>query len=209
MGQQGSLKEYGRNTFNKSLRALVAKLVLCGVSFGSQLCVNVVDDATMPLGSAHVKIVNLADGSEHTLDTKASGSVCFPNIPEGRYSGEARLAGFLEVKYWPIAVSASRARFLTIRLPLALSNVDSVASDVTLSGTLLQDSKPAAIVGICLISSKNKDVCSTTNKLGEYSITLSPGVYTVRIHAADGTAIYKVDLSSPGAVYHDKLTFTR
>jgi hypothetical protein len=142
-------------------------------------------------------------------ETDSQGNACFLKIPEGLYSVEVNLRGFLTAKYYPLRVSYPEMSGLTIRLPLSNVNEGGVAQEVTLSGTLRKNGEPAEAVSICLLRPNGDQVaCTITNDLGEYAIIAAPGVYQVELKPFSGdTYRSKLDLSTPGALYRDRLSF--
>jgi hypothetical protein len=142
-------------------------------------------------------------------ETDSQGNACFLKIPEALYSVEVSLQGFLTAKYYPLRVSYPEKSGLTIRLPLNNANRDTVAQEITLSGTLRKNDEPAQAVSICLLRSNGDQVaCTTANDLGEYAIIAAPGVYQMELKPFSGkTYRSKIDLSTPGALYRDRVTF--
>ncbi len=183
-------------------------LALATTLTGSEMCVIVLDETSQPLPRAQVKAVNLSSGKSREERTDSRGNACFPKLPEGAYSVEADLQGFVSAKYFPLSISYLRKRLLTIRLPLSSTGGDVVGQEVTLSGTLRRGGRIAERVSICLFRPDGSRVaCTTTDDLGEYALEASPGVYQVELRPASGGPYRsQIDLSSPGAAYHDRLT---
>jgi hypothetical protein len=178
---------------------------------GSEMCIKVLDEAGQPLPRARVQVSSLSTAKSHQRATDSQGNACFLDIPEGLYSVEVSLQGFLTAKYYPLQVSYPEKNGLTVRLPLSNVNGDNMAQQITLSGTLWRSGKPAEAVSICLFrSDRSRVVCTLTNNLGEYAVIAPPGTYEVELKPSSGSAYRsKIDLSTPGASYHDRLSFPR
>jgi hypothetical protein len=76
----------------------------------AELCLRVADEGQQPLPAARVHVVSLGDGQAHDRQTDANGSSCLSGLPEGLYSVEASLQGFLHVRYYPVRVSYSKKK---------------------------------------------------------------------------------------------------
>ena len=185
--------------------ALIASMI----STAAELCVTTTDEGRQALPKARVGVRNLLTGNILTGETGGEGRVCLQSIPEGLYSVTVSLAGFLNVKYYPVRVSYPQKHALTVTLPLGEITEGRIADDAILSGTLGRDG--AAIKGakICLVTPTGSRIaCTVTDDLGEYSLSVPTGVYDAEMTDSGGT-VYRqsIDLSTPGAIYHDRLVF--
>ncbi len=173
----------------------------------SEMCIKVLDETGLPLPHARVQASNLSTQKSWQKESDSQGNACFLKIPEGLYAVDASLQGFLTARYYPLPVFYPEKSGLTIRLPLSNLNGDTVSQEITLSGTLTENRRPAEGVSICLFRSDGTQVaCATTNDLGEYAITAAPGIYEVELKPYSGNAYRsKIDLSTPGALYRNDL----
>ena len=71
----------------------------------SEVCVNVSDFSEQPLANAWINVTDLAAGKIRSTQSDSKGSACLPGLPEGLYSVETGLTGFLNVRYYPVRIS--------------------------------------------------------------------------------------------------------
>jgi hypothetical protein len=115
----------------------------------ARLCVVVHDYADLPLSGAWVNIIDVTTakanaGSQapsYSISTDAAGKAC-KTLPEGTYSVEAGLTGFLNVRYYPVRVALPYVVDLSYRLPNGPVGEGGVEQEAILSGTLRVDGKP-------------------------------------------------------------------
>ncbi len=76
----------------------------------------------------------------------------------------------------------------------------------TLSGTLRRDSTPVAAANICILDKRGVRLNRTvTNDLGEYALSVHPGIYEVEIQVSKNEKYRsQIDISTPG-LYRDRL----
>src|SRR5579859_6999405 len=89
-------------------RLIVLGMVLCShyVVLGSSICVKVVDVIDAPLAQATVRIERLSNQlGSYAATTDSKGTACTGHLPEGLYSVEVSLVGFLNVRYYPVRVA--------------------------------------------------------------------------------------------------------
>jgi hypothetical protein len=175
----------------------------------AELCVKVTDYGDLPLPQAVVSVINLAKANEYRARTDSKGSACIVGVEEGLYSVEAGLEGFLNVRYHPVRITYPAKTQLTFRLPFSEITEGGLAQDVMLSGTLQHEGKPFSIARVCVVSGKANDRrCVTATELGEYALSVPPGVYTVDVRTAQGAEYRtKVDVSVAG-IYRNRITIT-
>jgi hypothetical protein len=139
--------------------------------FASTLCAAVMDYARLPLPSVSLNATNLATGKAYVARTDKNGTACFVDIPEGLYSVEASLTGFLHVKYFPVRVTPSAKERLSFWLPFAEVTEGGIGQESTLSGTLLNNGSPLESAEVCMIRTVGASrTCTVTNDLGEYAL---------------------------------------
>lgn len=190
----------------KPLYIAVSWCIASASLYGAELCVKVVDYGDQPLPSASVAALDLARGTRYESKTDRKGESCFPAIREGRYSVEAGLAGFMNVRYYPVRVVFPTKTQLSFRLPLGeITEGDFFSEESVVSGTLELGGSPVKGARIC-IAVPGDPQCTTTNDLGEYAISVAPGSYEWEIRTADGmTYRSRINLPGPGT-FRDRLT---
>ena len=173
----------------------------------SVLCATVMDYARLPLPNASLNATNLLTGKSYTALADRSGHFCFSNIPEGLFSIDASLAGFLHVKYYPVRVAAGAPVNLSFQLPFGEITEGGIGQDATISGTLLEKGSPAESAKVCAIAvDASSKACTATTDLGEYAIVVPVGVYQTEVQTRDGR-VYKskLTLRSPG-IYRNRIS---
>ena len=167
---------------------------------------HVVDAGGQPLAEASISVIPLtSDSSPVHLKTNKEGTFAVQLLAEGLYSVEASSQGFLNVRYQPVAVIFPRETELMFVLPVGEISEGGIQVDAILSGTLVKKGKPAAASRICAskIGSNIEPVCTDTNELGQYAMSVSPGIYTYLITQNRKQLVRrKLDLSRP-AIYRN------
>ncbi|HWB85862.1 MAG TPA: carboxypeptidase-like regulatory domain-containing protein [Bryobacteraceae bacterium] len=181
---------------------------LSGASaFASGLCATVMDYARLPLPAASLNVRSLMTGKSYVAKTDKSGSACLPELPEGLYSVEASLVGFLHVRYYPVRLIAAEKVALSFSLPFGDLTEGGFSEESTLSGTLLKGGSPVESAQVCITeTSGGSRTCTVTNDLGEYALIGPAGTYTTEIRTRDGK-IYKskIDMSVQD-IYRNRLS---
>jgi hypothetical protein len=174
--------------------------------FASDLCVAVDDYADLPLPGASVTAIDLVKGgTRYDVKTDSKGRACLLKLPEGVYSVEAVLTGFMNVRYYPVRVVYPDTTELSFRLPFSEITEGGFTREVVLSGTLRFQGKPLVNAEVCALESNGKKSCTTATDIGEYALSLAPGSYDIQIRTFDGKRLHsRVDLTTPGA-YRDSL----
>jgi hypothetical protein len=173
----------------------------------SDICATVMDYARLPLPSAILNATNLITGKSYAAKSDQKGVACFAGIPEGLYSIEAGLEGFLHVRYYPLRVTSSQTQKLTFWLPFAEINEGGFTEESILSGTLLASGSAVESAEVCIEGAAGSPrTCTVTNDLGEYALVVPAGVYQTQIRTRGGK-VYKskVDISVPGT-YRNRLS---
>jgi hypothetical protein len=192
---------------------LFALVSLCTSAKAASLCVSVSDPANLPLPEASLNAVNLGMNKRFTGRTDRAGKACLSALPEGLYSVEVGLPGFLNVRYYPVRIAPVATHELRFQLPFGEITEGGLAQEATLSGTLKQDDVPVQSAKICIFENGSESAvpvaCDVTNDLGEYAIVVPTGFYTVELRLPHGAIQRsKVDLSVSG-FHRNLLTVTR
>ena len=104
---------------------------------GSELCINVIDETDSQLANAWVNITRLIKTPTGDLGetihgmTDSGGRFCI-SVPEGVFSVEVGLMGFLSVRYQPVRVVHPYTRKLNYRLPVGDTGEGGIEVDATL-----------------------------------------------------------------------------
>src|SRR5262245_51077628 len=104
----------------RSIASFAAAILLVGLGrplAAASLCVHVTDPANLPLPDASLTAVNLVTGKIFSERTDRSGKACASAVPEGLYSVEVGMAGFLNVRYHPVRIGPAAASSLKFQLP--------------------------------------------------------------------------------------------
>lgn len=175
----------------------------------SSICVTVVDPIPLPLRGAVVKIVGLLEGDKRfATATDQQGRACTGDLPEGLYSVEVGLEGFLNVRYYPVRVVFPKDQDLQFQLPFAEITEGGTHEESVLSGTLEEDSKPLSGIQMCLFEDArtSASACTTTNDLGQYALAVPPAIYWLELNKlSQNITRVKIDLSNSG-YYRNKVS---
>ena len=121
---------------------VLTALLVCAAGFltnltASELCVVVIDEANLPLPNAWINVTRMlkptADANNSPIkaynsSTDAKGAACLA-IPEGTYSVEVGLTGFLNVRYYPVRLMYPYGRRLNFQLPIGDVTEDGVTAE--------------------------------------------------------------------------------
>jgi hypothetical protein len=190
---------------------LVATLSVIAQMYASaaRLCVVVHDYADLPLPGAWVNVINVTASKpnansfvpSYSMSTDSVGKAC-QILPEGTYSVEAGLTGFLNVRYYPVRVALPNVVDLSYRLPNGPVGEGGVEQEAILSGTLQVDGKPLGDTKICIWKNSESPslvACGLTNESGEYVLYVPPGMYRAEIRTSDGEVHRStVNVRAPG-----------
>ena len=162
----------------------------------------VVDAGGQPLAGASVAVTPLtSDSPPIHLTTSKEGTFAVQLLPEGLYSVEVSSLGFLNVRYYPVAVKFPGGSELTVLLPVGEISEGGIQTEATLSGTLLGKGTAALAARICVgrIGDNSQTKCTDTNELGQYAISVSPGTYLVQVTQKQKEVLRRrMNLSKPG-----------
>jgi hypothetical protein len=172
----------------------------------ASLCVTVMDVMRLPLPRATVTVANLVSRKSVTIKTNQEGLFCSSDLAEGQYSIEASMSGFMNVRYTPVSLSYPNTVRIVFWLPLADIEEGGFGTDAVLSGTLGTAEGPNSGAEICLIGpTLSEPICTRTNDLGEYALTVPPGKYEATVRTRGGVPkSTPLDLPSSG-VYRNRL----
>lgn len=193
---------------------LVTKIIFVTVmaaslTWASSICVTVVDPAKYPLVGVSVVVRSIEQKIESSNTTDKQGIACVESLPEGLYSVEASTDGFLSVVLQPVRLMPEKRRSLRIELMIReIPEDDYFTVDALLSGTLRLNGATVPNTRVCLRKSRQPDqepICGTTNALGEYVITVSPGVYRAEFSVDGRVYAGTAELPSPG-IYRNLLS---
>jgi hypothetical protein len=155
-------------------------------------------------------VASLKTNKLYTGQADSNGKACITSLPEGLYSVEAGLAGFLNVRYYPVRVKYPAVEQLQFRLPLGEITEGLLSQEATVAGTLKVGDNPVEGANICILELEHNTrvTCARTNDLGEYALSLPPGVYAVETRMLDGAVHHsKINVSAPGS-YRNLITVT-
>jgi len=178
----------------------------------SELCLIVNDPANLPVPKAWVNVTALlardAAGppETYTMTTDAKGKACLA-VPEGTYSVEVGMTGFLNVRYYPVRVVYPFAPKLVFQLPFGELTEGGMTGEADLVGTLLYKGKPAEYVEVCVLKKASDAIiaCGKTNYFGEYALSVPPGSYRTEIRTKD-RQVFRSNVTVPGVgTYNNKL----
>ena len=186
---------------------------LCKWAFAASVCATVVDPADIPLPHASIKIASLSEVARHYEGvTNDQGKVCMRAVPEGIYSVEASLGGFLNVRYYPVRINRTDAPNpvdLSFRLPISWVGEGLLVKESIISGSLKAENHGKSGIRICLFreGALLPTACDITDDIGEYAVAVQPGLYWVEMSTLDKNVLLrrKINLSVPG-IYRDRLS---
>jgi len=192
----------------KSVKLSLSVFLMGSLAQAAVLCTAVVDPTHLPLPKASVTATDLHSGKSYSTQSDKRGKACFEAVPEGLYSVEAGLTGFLNVRYYPVRVSAGEQSNLSFALPIGEITEGGVSQDSTLSGTLKLNGVSLQEAEVCVTGKGSAALrkCVVTDELGEYALIVPAGDYDTEVRLRNGK-VYppKVDLSVPG-VYNNRVT---
>ncbi len=189
---------------------VVLLVVICchSVLNASTMCVKVKDYADLALHDARATVVNLGTNTVSVGLTGRDGRACIAGIPEGLYSVEVGLTGFLNVRYYPVRLAYPVTPELEFRLPFGEIREGGLASDAIVSGTLRRGNVSVDGAKICLLGLNVEQpvTCGVTNDLGEYALSVPPGTYRVEVRIPGGTVHRSnIEVPAPG-IYRNRIT---
>ena len=187
---------------------LLLGLLAAEITFGSSLCVAVKDPVNLPLPGATVTATALLEEKQEVERTDNKGAACFKDLPEGWFTVETSMAGFLTVRYYPVRLVPENLTNLKFELPLGEITEARVTKEALVAGTLKLRDKPVPAAQICFkrTLANSSARCVHTTGDGEYVLYVLPGDYQIDITA--GAKVFSSTLHVlAGATYRNPLTF--
>ena len=113
---------------------------------------------------------------QFSTKTDGAGNYSFEELPDGDFSLGANADGYIGTTYSPIRIQYPLRESRDFVLPLAVHESRAAEINVRIFGTLLVKGRPLARSTVCVLREPIKK-CVETNGIGQYSLTVEPGVY--------------------------------
>jgi Carboxypeptidase regulatory-like domain len=147
---------------------------------------------------------------EATATPDNKGEYAFDALPDGYYSLRVT-AGFVGVSYEPLKIEFPRQLRRMFVLEVAdTGSGDGVYSSSELVGILDLLGKPISGATICAVPVElgHRPACTVTNRLGQYFLSLQPGMYVINVIQEGGQSQeYRMDMGTAGE-YRDRVHLT-
>jgi hypothetical protein len=147
------------------------------------------------------------DKFDASSQTDSGGSYSFPELPDGEYSVEATLRGFVGVSYKPVRIYFPAQVRRDFVLAVAFVGGDAVYASSELVGELIWKGARVPRANICLfrLDGPYRPTCTSTNGLGQYYLDVPPEKYNSTVSGDGGLSVSQsLDLSTPGE-YRNKI----
>lgn len=168
----------------------------------------VVDEGGGPLPAATVTVHKLSgEQFEESSTTDAQGRYSFPELPDGEYSVDGALPGFVSNSYKPVRIYFPAQVRWDFQLRLGGFGHDAVYSSSELVGELTSHRARVAGARICVtrVGQADRSICAVTNRLGQYFLDVPPAIYLVTVETgAVALSNQRLDLSVAGS-YRNKI----
>ncbi len=165
------------------------------------------DSTNAPIAGATVTLQMIGRPSEtFVAKTNKDGIYEFHEVPDGNYSIEASMRGHVSVRYFPIRIRFPFGFERDFRLPPDEVYETDAPDKAHVAGELKIGEKPVGGVKVCL-RRRQEQVCTTTNRLGQYSLLVQPGTWQALITAQkDKEVLWRqyLQLAKPGE-YRDQI----
>lgn len=196
-------------------RAALAILTLCASGTiglaNVALSGRVVDETGGPLPGAKVTAHKVSgEQFDESSQTDSQGRYSFPELPDGEYSIEGTLAGFVSVSYKPVRIYFPAQVAWNFVLSVAAFGGDAVYASSELVGELRWKGARVSRANVCLITpgGPHRPVCTATNRLGQYFLDVPPGTYIVTVDGEGGLKSRQpLDMTAAGE-YRNKITLS-
>jgi hypothetical protein len=133
------------------------------------------DSSNAPIAGATVTLQMIGKPSEaFTTKTDKDGIYEFREAPDGNYLIEASMRGHVSVRYFPIRIRFPFGFERDFRLPPDEVFESDAPDKAHVAGELKIGDKPIGGASVCL-RRRSEQVCTTTNRLGQYSLLVQPG----------------------------------
>ena len=179
----------------------------CAISaVGGNLCVTTKDPTGQPLPGVTVMITKQKDAAASIpfdvtqTRTDSNGKACFFQIPDGSYSVELTMHGFLTATYRPVRVDILRpALFEMVMLFGQVIELD-VSRIARISGVLRFRNETNAEARICVYDNDSRNLvnCSRSDRFGQFGLLVEPGTYFIEVTRKD-TVYLRKSVTIPNA----------
>lgn len=199
-----------RITLLTVLRFLLLPIELNAQSSGPALSGRVADEQARPLSDAKITIqLSSGEGPERSVTSNRNGYFAFVELADGDYSIRSELAGFASVLQKPVRVRYPAQVVWNISMRIVYMGTEGGLDPITstLVGELTRQQERIPDAKVCLSTAEppRRTVCATSNRLGQYLLTVPPERYTVTVETAQGfTANHPIDMRTAGE-YRNKI----
>jgi hypothetical protein len=199
----------GRTPTGRCLVLTIAMIGLCvtGLASESALSGQILDQNGEPIPRAVIS-VHKASGERFDVATiaEANGLYSLDHLPSGEYSVRAEHPGFATVSLGRMRLPPDTHLTWTATMRVAQLGLEEPGSS-DLLGVLTRNGRPVLDATVCLVEASQKwRLCTRTNNLGQYFLSVQPDLYTVTVDRGDGLAAQKQQLDMRAAgVYRDKI----
>jgi hypothetical protein len=142
----------------QTLHVLVLGLIaISQLLQASSICANIttLEPDDQPLRHAGLTVTSLLDPAIHFVaSADKDGNACVNHLPEGLYSVEASCVGHMNARYYLVSVVFPKDVNLRFRLPFGEIYEGGLASEATVSGTLLKVYRLAQDSVFCLFEKR-------------------------------------------------------
>ncbi len=178
---------------------------LAGVSAllgaGEPVTGRVTDVTNAPLAGATVTFQMTSRPAEPiVVKTNREGFFEIKEAPDGTYWMEAAMRGFISVRYYPIRLRFPYGWEQDFRLPADEVYESDAPNKAHVAGELRLGEKPVAGARVCLSRRQQERVCTTTNRFGQYSLLVAPGVWQASVANQNSEVVWRqtLRLGEPG-----------
>lgn len=176
---------------------------------GEPVTGRVSDTSNAAIAGATVTLQMLGKPTESfTTKTDKDGIYAFPEVPDGNYTIEASMKAHVSVRYFPIRILYPFGFERDFRLPADEVYESDAPDKAHVAGELKIAEKPLGGASVCL-KRRQEHVCTTTNRLGQYSLLVQPGTWQVVVTAPKEKETFPrqyLQLRKPGE-YRDLIQF--
>lgn len=179
----------------------------CTISaVGGNLCVTTKDPTGQPLPGVTVTITKQKDAAgsipfEVTQTrTESNGQACFFKIPDGSYSVELKLHGFLTSTYEPVRVDILRPALLEMVMLFGQVIELDLSRNAKISGVLRFRNETNAEARVCVYDNESRLLvsCSRSDRFGQFGLLVEPGTYLIEVTRKD-TVYLRKSVTIPSA----------
>jgi hypothetical protein len=185
-------------------------MVLCAVSccYGSDAIQGrITDFSGAALSGATVRVLSLNDRSEiGRAKSGADGLYAVRDIPDGTYSLEASLSGYLSVAYYPVRVEFPKTYNLNYQLPALITNPDELRTEARVFGVAMLGLKLVGGLKVCLSKPGSADLpsCGYTDGMSRFFIAVPAGGYELSVfNGGNLCATHKLGMLVTGDLRRD------